>query len=162
MTQHRHHIIEHSHQTRCPACHSVKIQTAAQVWAEGTTYGNHQGYALSVGKIRARSVYQTELAAQVNPPIKPEIAQLPFVLWLLYWMPGWIWDLFYCLTGGMSQPQYVRLVITKFITLVIVSLLIFGLQTLINLPRDQQYERDLRRWHNTFVCADCGTCFVKK
>ena len=119
-------------------------------------------YALSVGKIRARSVYQTELAAQVSPPIKPEIAQLPFVLWLLYWMPGWIWDLFYCLTGGMSHPQYVRLVITKFITLIIVSLLIFGLQTLIYLPNEQRYQQELRRWRNTFVCADCGTCFVKR
>jgi hypothetical protein len=56
----------------------------------------------------------------------------------------------------------VRLVITKFITLVIVSLLIFGLQTLVNLPGEQQYERELRQWHNTCVCADCGTCFVKR
>ena len=161
MTPHRYQIIEQSHRTQCPACHSITIKTAAQIWAEGTAYGHHQGYALSVGRIRAHSVYQTELAAQVSPPTKPGIARLPVVLWLLYWMPGWIWDLFYCLTGGMSQPQYVRLVITKFTILVIVSLLIFGLQTLVNRPREHQYERDLRRWHNTYVCAECGTCFIK-
>jgi hypothetical protein len=98
----------------CPHCGSTNMKSAQEIYEEGTFHSTYIGYSLSAGRYRGSSTLQSTLAQRANRPTAPTLSAISVSLWIAFWVPGMLWELFYCLTGGISQQTFVASSIKKF------------------------------------------------
>ena len=146
----------------CPHCGSDRIKSADRIYEEGTYQVTHSGYSLGTGRYRGISTAQSGLAQRAARPTAPTMSAIPIALWIVFWFPGVLWELFYCLTGGMSQQAFVASSVQKFLIMAIGSVGIWWLQKIAYDRAYNRYWKQLGVWTSTYFCLDCGESHIRE
>lgn len=146
----------------CPHCGSDSLRRADRIYEEGTYQVTHSGYALGAGRYRGTATAQSGLAQRVTRPTPPTMSALPIALWIIFWFPGVVWELFYCLTGGMSQQAFVSSSVQKFLIMAIGSVGLWWLQKMAYDRAYKRYWKQLDLWTKTYYCLDCGKSHIRE